>query len=204
MSTSIQNSPAIQYLSANIPLPELDDTVTTKISSGVRIEKAKEIVLAKIFGMIKQVESEFKVKIPLEISEQPSSVSVNNLIVSFSSYKKHGNPITAYNCSNYLRIVLKDFGLSPKLAPQTILNLYFDSEFNIIEGSFVSVGTSRNSIEQSSVVQKTIVIFDENFKLFKFSYQQAGVNTEAFHVIKTASELVSFDDECSKFNASYG
>lgn len=30
MSTSIQDSPAIQYLSANIPLPELDDTATKK------------------------------------------------------------------------------------------------------------------------------------------------------------------------------
>jgi hypothetical protein len=202
MSTSIQDSPAIQYLSANIPLPELDDTVTAKISSGVRIEKAKEIVLAKVFAMVKQVASEFKVKLPLEISEQPSSVSVNNLIISFNSYKKHGNPITAYNCSNYLRIVFNDFGLSPKLAPHTILNLYFDSEFNIIEGSFVSVGTSRNSVEQKFFIQKTIVSFDEDLKLVEFSYQQAGVNTEVFHVIKTASEIISFDDECSKFNAS--
>jgi hypothetical protein len=202
MSKSIKDSPSTQYLSANIPLPELDDTATTKISSGVRIEKAKEIVLAKVFGMIKQIESKFNVKLPLEISDKPSSVSVNDLIISFSSYKKHGNPITAYNCSNYLRIVFKDFELSPKLAPQTILNLYFDSEFNIIEGSFVSVGTHKNPVEQKFFVQKTIVSFDEDLKLVEFSYQQAGVNTEVFHVIKTASEIISFDDECSKFNAS--
>lgn len=204
MSLSIKESPSIQYLSATIPLPELHDTATTKISSGVRIEKAKEIVLAKVFDMVKKVEAKFNVKLPLELSDNPSSVSVNNLIISFSSYKKHGHPVTGYNCSNHLTIVFNGFGLSPKLAPHTSLNLYFDSDFNIIEGFFSSAGTHRNPVEQKFFIQKTIVSFDENLKLVEFSHQQAGVNTEVFHVIKTASEIVSFSDECSKFNASYG
>lgn len=204
MSTAIKDSLPIQHLSANILLPELKDTVTAKISADVRVARAKEIVLAKIFRMIKQVESEFQIKIPLEVTEQSRSISINNFIIYFNSYKKHGNPITSYNFLKSLKIVLKDFGLSPKLATNTHLELHFDNEFNIIEGSFVSVGTSTDLIERIFVIQRTEVSFDGNFKLIEFSYKQAGVNTEAFHIIKTASDIVSFADECLKFNASYG
>lgn len=196
MTKSIQDKMTIQYLSGIIPLPELDDTPSAPISSGVRIAKAKEIVLEKVFNMVKKVETRFNIQLPLEIVDEPSSVAVNDLIISFSSYRKHDMSITEYNCANSLRVVFHNPDMSVKHSDKNIFELYFSDDFAIVGGCFYSSSVHKEASGKSIDCRKLTVTFDESLSIVEYVYEHNANTTRTTRVKADGSDVLSFIEGC--------
>lgn len=203
MTKSIQDKMTIQYLSDIIPLPELDDTPLSPISSGVRIATAKKIVLEKVSIMVKKIETQFNIKIPLEVVDEPSSIVVNDLIISFSSYRKQDLSITEYNCANSMRVIITDSRMAVKHSDKSILELYFGNDFTIIGGHFHSSSTYKESSANTIIVRKLAITFDESLNMIEYLYDHNANNTRSIHVKTDGSDVLSFIDDCERHVATY-
>lgn len=181
--------------------PKVDDVDNSSSTSDEElIKKAKNLFLDKFYAMVRKVEEKFNVSCELHIATNDKIITINRVDFVFKVTQKNNVRLIKYESAyNKLNIGCKGFSLKLKKATFTHLDLFFNDDFSILGGIFLSRYIDR----QSLLIEESFWTFCDDLNMdmseYKLNYKNEAGKYITIEIEKNKKKLLSFDEESVLF-----